>query len=113
MVSRARLKALLTGVALYAMAAATVGYFSVNAYTGKYGLNARQELDQEIVALTSELARLKQERIEGEKRVALLRADRMDPDMLDERVRYQLEYAHPRDLVLTIRRPGESQIQRR
>jgi len=72
MVSRARLKALLTGVALYAMAAATVGYFSVNAYTGKYGLNARQELDQEIISLTSELARLKKERIEGEKRVSLL-----------------------------------------
>jgi cell division protein FtsB len=105
MVSRARLKALLTGVALYTMAAATVGYFSVNAYTGKYGLNARQELDQEIIALTSELARLKKERIEGEKRVSLLRADRMDPDMLDERVRYQLEYAHPRDLVVKINRP--------
>ena len=104
MVTRARLKALLTGVALYAMAAATVGYFSVNAYTGKYGLNARQELDQEIIALTSELARLKKERAEGEKRVALLRADRIDPDMLDERVRFQLEYAHPRDLVLKLRK---------
>jgi len=87
MVSRARLKAFLTGVALYSIAAAMVGYFGVNAYTGKYGLNARQELDQEIIALTSELARLKQERIEGEKRVSLLRADRVDPDMLDERVR--------------------------
>ena len=39
-------------------AAAIVGYFDVNAYTGKYGLNARQELDQEIIALTSELAHL-------------------------------------------------------
>ena len=45
-----------------------VGYFGVNAYIGKYGLNARQELDQEIVALTSELERLKAERAEGEKR---------------------------------------------
>jgi hypothetical protein len=45
----------LTGLALYTMAALMVGYFGVNAYTGKYGLNARQELDQEIVALTSEL----------------------------------------------------------
>ena len=52
MVSRARLKSLLTGLALYTMAAAMVGYFGVNAYTGKYGLNARQELDSEIVALT-------------------------------------------------------------
>ena len=56
--------------------------------------------------LNAELARLKKERIEGEKRVSLLRADRMDPDMLDERVRYQLEYAHPRDLVVKINRPN-------
>src|SRR3954464_10281493 len=103
MVIRARLKAFLTGLALYTMAAAIVGYFGINAYTGKYGLNARQELDQEIIALTSELARLKQERAEGEQRVSLLRSDRVDPDMLDERVRYQLDYADPRELVRTIK----------
>ena len=99
MVSRSRLKSFLTGLALYTIAAAMIGYFGVNAYTGKYGLNARQELDQEIIALTSELARLKKERAEGEQRVALLRADGIDPDMLDERIRYQLDYANPRDLV--------------
>ena len=103
MVSRSRLKSVLAGLALYTMAAAIVGYFGVNAYTGKYGLNARQELDQEIVALTSELARLKAEHAEGEKRVALLRSSGIDPDMLDERVRYQLDYANPRDLIHIIR----------
>ena len=99
MVSRSRLKSVLTGLALYTMAAAMIGYFGVNAYTGRYGLNAQQELDQEIIALTSELARLKQERAAGEHRVSLLRSDRVDPDMLDERVRYQLDYADPRELV--------------
>ncbi|MDB5629358.1 MAG: Septum formation initiator [Tardiphaga sp.] len=99
MVSRTRLKSLFTGIVLYAMAAAMICYFGVNAYTGKYGLNARQELDQEIIALTSELARLKKERAEGEQRVSLLRSERVDPDMLDERVRFQLDFAHPRDLV--------------
>jgi cell division protein FtsB len=99
MVSRTRLKSLLTGLALYAIAAAVIGYFGSNAYTGKYGLNARHELDQEIIALTSELERLKKERTEGEKRVALLRSERLDPDMLDQRVRFQLDYAHPNDLV--------------
>ncbi|HRO00938.1 septum formation initiator family protein [Nitrobacter sp.] len=103
MVSRSRLRSLLTGLALYAMAAMIVGYFGVNAYTGKYGLNARQDLDQEIIALTSELERLKAERAEGEKRVALLRASGIDPDMLDERVRYQLHYANPHDLIHIIR----------
>src|SRR5215510_11301399 len=99
MVSRARLKSFLTGLVLYAMAASLIGYFGINAYTGKYGLNARQELDQEIIALTSELARLKRERAEGEQRVSLLRSAKIDPDMLDERVRYQLDYVNPHDLV--------------
>jgi len=99
MVTRSRLKSVLTGLALYAVAAALIGYFGINAYTGKYGLNARLELDQEIISLTSELARLKRERAEGEHRVSLLRSDRVDPDMLDERARYQLDYANPRDLV--------------
>jgi cell division protein FtsB len=84
------------------MAAAIVGYFGVNAYTGKYGLNARQELDQEIIALTSELAQLKRERVRSEQRVSLLRSERIDPDMLDERARFQLDYVNPRDLVRMI-----------
>lgn len=102
MVSRARLKSILTGLALYVMAAAIVGYFGVNAYTGKYGLNARQELDQEIIALTSELEQLKRERARNEQRVSLLRTARIDPDMLDERARFQLDYANPHDLVRMI-----------
>src|SRR5215510_1956236 len=102
MVSRSRLKAIMTGLALYAIAAAMIAYFGVNAYTGKYGLNAQQELDHEIVALTAELARLKAERSAAEQRVSSLRSDRVDPDMLDERARFQLDYAHPRDLVRMI-----------
>lgn len=104
MVSHTRLKSLLTGLALYAVAAMMITYFGINAYTGKYGLNARQELDQEIIALTAELVRLKKERTEGEQRVALLRSSGVDPDMLDERVRFQLEFAHPRDLVRMIKK---------
>lgn len=99
MVSRTRFKAILTGLALYAMAAALIAYFGVNAYTGKYGLTARAELDQEIIALTDELARLKKQRTDIERHVSLLRAEGIDPDMLDERVRYQLDYAHPHDLI--------------
>lgn len=103
MVKHTRLKSILTGLVLYALAAMMISYFGVNAYTGKYGLNARQELDQEIVALTSELVQLKKERAKAEQRVALLRSAGLDPDMLDERARYQLDYAHPRDLVKVIK----------
>ena len=100
MVSRARLKSFLTGLALYTMAAALVGYFGVNAYTGRYGLNARLELDQEIVALTAELVRLKRERADSEHRISLLRPDRLDPDMLDERARVLLQFSRKDDIII-------------
>jgi cell division protein FtsB len=103
MVTRSRFKAVITGLALYAIAAMLIGYFGVNAYTGKYGLNAQQELDAEIVRLTGELARLKQERADAERRIALLRSDSIDPDMLDERIRAQLDFADPHDLVRMIK----------
>ena len=108
MVTRSRLKSILTGLALYAVAAALIGYFGINAYTGKYGLNARQELDQEIISLTAELVRLQHERADSEHRVSLLRSDRVDPDLLDERARYQLDYANPHELVriLPVNAPG-------
>lgn len=104
MVSRARFKAILTGLALYAIAAGFITYFGVNAYTGRYGLNARVELEKEAAALTTELARLKAQRADEEKHVALLRSDRVDPDMLDEEARYQPEYGNPRDLVRLLNR---------
>ena len=104
MVSRARFKAILTGLALYAIAAGFITYFGVNAYTGRYGLNARAELEKEAVTLTAELARLKAKRADEEKHFALLRSDRVDPDMLDEEARYQLGYANPRDLVRLLNR---------
>jgi len=37
----------------------------------------------------------------------LLRSDRVDPDMLDERARYQLDYANPHDLVRMIPPPAQ------
>ncbi len=43
---------------------------------------------------------LKAERSLWERRVALLRSDRIDPDMLDERARALLGLADPRDLTL-------------
>ena len=45
---------------------------------------------------------LKAERAHWERRVALLRSDRIDPDMLDERARALLGYVDPRDLTLLL-----------
>jgi cell division protein FtsB len=105
MVTRRRLRSILTTLGLYLGAALVIGYFGVNAYTGKNGIWAKQDLDLQIAQHSTELAGLKAERAVWERRVELLKADRLDPDMLDERARALLDYVDPRDLVLKIKQP--------
>jgi len=102
MVSHRRRHAILTALALYLFAALFIGYFAVNAFTGNHGLRAQADLDQQLSSMQAELARLKAERQGWERRVALLRSDRIDPDMLDERARALLGYVDPRDLTLLL-----------
>src|ERR1700730_1718601 len=100
MVTRKRLRSILTTLGLYVMAALLIGYFGVNAYSGNHGLKAKEDIDQQIAALTADLDRLKLERAQWERRVALLTSDRLDPDMVDERARALLDYVDTNDLTL-------------
>jgi len=105
MVTRKRLRSILTALGLYIMAALLIGYFGVNAFSGNHGLKAKQDIDQQIAALSTELTRLQVERGQWQRRIALLKADRLDPDMLDERARALLDYTHPNDLTLMLDGP--------
>ena len=100
MVSHRRRKTVLTALALYTLAALFIGYFAVNDFTGNRGLRAAQDLEQQKAEMKGELARLKTERRRWEHRVSLLRSDRIDPDMLDERVRAMLDYVDPNEIVM-------------
>ncbi|HEY6833178.1 MAG TPA: septum formation initiator family protein [Pseudolabrys sp.] len=102
MVSHRRRRTILTALALYTFAALFIGYFGMNAFSGDHGLRAQQDLDQQMTSMRDQLAQLKAERAVWERRVSLLRSDRIDPDMLDERARALLGYADPRDLVLLL-----------
>jgi cell division protein FtsB len=97
-----RIRAFLAALGLYTLAALFIGYFGINAYTGNRGILAKQDLDQRIADLKSELDAAKAERARWEGRVALLKADRLDPNMLDERARQLLDYADPRDVTVLI-----------
>ena len=105
MVSRRKLRTLLSTLGLYAGSALVIGYFGVNAYTGNHGLRAQQDLDQQFTALNGELDQLKRERADWQRRVKLLQSSSIDPDMLDERARAVLNYLEPRDLTLMLKRP--------
>lgn len=102
MVSHRRRRAILTALCLYVFAALFIGYFAMNAYSGNHGLRAQQSLDLQYFTLQRELAAIKAERAVWERRVALLRSDKIDPDMLDERARALLGYADRRDLTLLL-----------
>jgi len=102
MVTHRRRRAILTVLGLYLFAAAFIGYFAVNAFTGNHGLRAQQDIDAHLAVMKAELSQLKAERAIWERRVALLRADKLDPDMLDERARTLLGLADSRDVVLLL-----------
>ena len=104
MVTRKRLRSILTALGLYVLAALLIGYFGVNAFSGNHGLKAKQDIDQQIASLSTELAGCKHRaHAMGAPHRACSNRDGLDPDMLDERARALLDYAHPNDLTLMIR----------
>jgi cell division protein FtsB len=112
MVTRKRLRRVLSTLGLYVLAALLIGYFGVNAYSGDRGLKAKEDIDRQMASLDAELNRLKVEHGQWERRVALLKSDDIDPDMLDERARALLDDADPNDLTMMFDaapRPGATQ----
>jgi cell division protein FtsB len=108
MVTRKRLRRILNTLALYALSALLIGYFGVNAFNGDRGLKAKEDIERQMATLTTELDRLQAEQAQWERRIALLKSDDLDPDMLDERSRTLLDYADPHDLTLMLNRPSLS-----
>ena len=80
--------------------AACLGYFGYHAFHGDYGIFAQIRLKQDTAELTDELAGLTARRTELEKRIALMKADNLDPDMLDERARSSLNMANPDEVII-------------
>jgi cell division protein FtsB len=102
MVIRTRFHRLVQAVMLYCMAAAAIAYFGFHAYHGDHGMQAKRQLLSQIDELRSDLQTLRREKAEIERRVAVLRPASIDPDMLDQRAREVLNYAHPHDLVFVL-----------
>lgn len=100
MVVRKGFRVLLVPLALYCVAFAAAGFFVTQAEQGQRGLEAKRELGEEESRILAEYGKLRRERSEWERRVALFRADALDKDLLDERVRRVLNRAHRRDVVI-------------
>lgn len=100
MVVRRRARAILIPLVLYSVSAAIVGYFLHHAHTGSHGLQAKYAFKAKVVEVTREVDALKTERGEWERRIALLRSDQLDRDILEERGRTLLGRVHRNDVVI-------------
>lgn len=102
MIIRNRWRTAAAQLTLWLVAAGSIAYFGQQAYSGAHGLVASREYEAEILSLSGQLADLKSTREGFEHRIDLLRAERIDPDLLDEQARSDLGWLHPNDRVITV-----------
>ena len=75
-------------------------YYGYHLVEGDRGLRAYARLTQEVAQTRDQVAKVAAERRRLERRVALLRPDGLDLDMLDEQARRVLGVVRPDDVVL-------------
>lgn len=80
--------------------ACAMAYFGFHLVEGQRGLHAYGRLNAEIARAQAALAETSAERRRLERRVALLRSDGLDIDMLDEQARLMLGLVRPDELVI-------------
>ncbi len=80
--------------------ACVVAYFGYHAVQGRRGVIAWLQLGQQIEQTSADLVLSRAEERRLARRVALVRSESLDPDLLDERARAVLNLAHPDDLVI-------------
>jgi cell division protein FtsB len=87
-------------VALPLLGACLSAYFVFHAVHGDRGILAWLRLNQELKVATAQAEAASAERAAMERRVTLLSNSSLDLDMLEERARVMLNYAHPDDLII-------------
>jgi cell division protein FtsB len=83
---------------------ALLGYFAWHGFKGPRNFDHRDRLIAKAERLDGALQTIRAERTALDRRVALMRPESIDPDMLDELARNVLNFAKPSDLVLPIQR---------
>ncbi|MCF6321065.1 MAG: septum formation initiator family protein [Rhizobiaceae bacterium] len=100
MATRQKFNSRFTGLAIPIVCLIILGYFGFSAFQGNLGVKSRSMMDRQSLDLQFDLTRLRQERMELQRRVALLRDGLVEKDMLDQQARYMLNLAKANELVI-------------
>ncbi len=75
-------------------------YFSYHIIFGERSIIRLMTLERSVSKVSTQYNGLREERSALESKVVRLRSGSLDPDLLEERVRYVLGYVHPDEHVL-------------
>lgn len=100
MVVRTRVRAILFPIAFYVVLGVASGYLVWGAWNGERGLKTKTEYAAQMQQLTGELKALQSERQSWERRIASMRSEAVDRDLLDEEARAVLDRVGKNDLVV-------------
>ena len=85
-----------------------LAYFGFHAYHGEFGIYSKYQLEAQAAELTGELAKIKAERLQMERRVQLLHDGTLEKDMLDEQARRALNLSHADEITIMLDRPAQN-----
>ncbi|MDV7341435.1 septum formation initiator family protein [Terasakiella sp. A23] len=91
------------GVFLPVLGVCVVLYFAYHAVQGDRGIRSLLDYQHRVEKTKQQLAQIKSERIRLEHRVSLLRPESLDPDLLEERARAVLNFAHPNEIAIIVK----------
>ena len=101
MITRHRRKSPLSRLFVPVLAIMFLGYFGYHAFTGSYGLWSLDRLEGEAETLKAQVEALKAERAGIERRVAFLKPDSLDADVIDTEARMSLNLLRPDEVVIS------------
>jgi cell division protein FtsB len=82
------------------LAIAVSGYFAYNLVEGDRGMLGWFRLTQDLRLAKSNLTSVQEQRTALDRKVANMRPDHVDPDLLDQEVRSRLDLAAPNEIVV-------------
>lgn len=99
---RILVRSLVLPLCLYSVAGVIGAYFVWHGVNGQRGLKAGEEYEQKLAELHMERNLLKLQRMHWESRIALVKGEKVDADLLEEQARKTLGRVHRNDVVILL-----------
>ena len=100
MPTRLKRPSIVRQLSVTAILLALQGYLGFSAVSGQFGIESQRQILADIELAHAEQSALNAEIEALRHRIALFDPARLDPDMLSERARALLAFAHPDDIIV-------------